>query len=292
MNQNIYEEIHFNDDLEFPFKVYHSDESTFIHKLPTHFHKEMEIIYFKKGGVFYELENIPYKINDEAIVIFPPNSYHKGTVFDYESHNSDIYIFNLEILGTGENVLSLNKYLNPILNNEVSYPAVIYKDNVDFDILASSLMSLNRIFDEKKKFFELDIRNELLKFFIFLYKSELLKNRSSSKEEKMASLIFSYIHKNYKNEISREELTRMLKISESHFTRIFKKISGKTFTEYLNFYRIIKSKYYLIYTKKTITEIAYDCGFQDLSYYNKVFNKFEKSSPKNYRKNLILGQKQ
>jgi len=82
-------------------------------------------------------------------------------------------------------------------------------------------------------------------------------------------------------------LIKILNISDSHFTRLFKEISGKTFTEYLNHYRITKSKYYLIYTKNSITDIAFECGFQDLSYYNKVFNKFENCSPSSYRKSFV-----
>ena len=51
-------------------------------------------------------------------------------------------------------------------------------------------------------------------------------------------------------------------------------------------YRIIKSAYLLIYTKKSITDIAYETGFQDLSYYIKIFNKQMGVSPNNYRKNI------
>jgi len=134
MQNRIYKEVHFNDELTFPFKVNYSDQTTFIHKLPYHFHKEMEIIYFQEGGVFYELENIPYKVSEESIVIFPSNTHHKGTVFDYKNHKSYIYIFDLSILGIND-IISLNKYLNPILNNELCYPVVINKGSNNFDDL-------------------------------------------------------------------------------------------------------------------------------------------------------------
>lgn len=285
MQNKIYKEIHFNDELIFPFKVNYSDQTTFIHKLPNHFHKEMEILYFQEGGVFYELENIPCKISEESIIIFPSNSIHKGTVFDYKNHKSYIYIFDLSILGMNH-VTSLSRYLNPIINNELSYPFIINNSSNCFIHLKNSLLKLYDIFSQKNNFYELDIQMELLNFFSLIYKADLISNQNLTVEKRKASIIYSYIHNNYKNNIGREDLIKILGISDSHFTRLFKEISGKTFTEYLNYYRIMKSKYYLIYTKKSITDIAFDCGFQDLSYYIKVFNKFESCSPSNYRKSF------
>lgn len=286
MRNKIYKEVHFNDDLIFPFKVNYSDQTTFIHKLPNHFHKEMEIIYFQEGGVFYELENIPYKVSEEAIIIFPSNSIHKGTVFDYKIHKSYIYIFDLSILGMND-IISLNRYLSPILNNEINYPIVIHKNYDYFVNLKSSLIKIYDIFSRKESFYELDIKIELLNFFSIVYKSNLINSQKLSLDKRKASTIFSYIHNNYKSNIKRDDLIKILNISDSHFTRLFKEISEKTFTEYLNHYRITKSKYYLIYTKNSITDIAFECGFQDLSYYNKVFNKFENCSPSSYRKSFV-----
>lgn len=292
MEKKIYKEIHFTDKNIFPLNAWYSDTSGFVHKVPYHYHDEMEIIYFKEGGVIYEIDGIPYKVDDESILIFPSGSSHSGTVFNYEHHKSFIFVFDLSIIDNSVHDFCSGKYITPIINGEVHFPFAIKKNLPCFQDLKKNLLNIYK-FNSKKYFtYELDIKIEFIKFFSVLYKNQLICTKKFDKKalEKKERIkkTFLFIHENYKKDICRQDVINILDIGEAQFTRFFKEVSGSTFTEYLNSYRVIKSAYYLIYSNKSITDIAYESGFQDLSYYIKIFNKQMEVSPNKYRKYFKL----
>ena len=73
-------------------------------------------------------------------------------------------------------------------------------------------------------------------------------------------------------------------VRKSYFCRLFKAVTDKTPMEYLNSYRIEKAAAKLLSTDESVTDIAYSCGFNDLSYFIKVFRDFKGISPKQFRK--------
>lgn len=290
MNLNIYKEIHFIDETIFPLNAWYSDMGSLINKIYSHFHDEMEIIYFKEGGVIYEIDEIPHKVDEESILFFPSGVHHRATVFNFEKHTNYIFVFNLSIINSSVYDFCSNKYISPIINNEVNFPFSITSNNSYFEELKNSLLKIYDLNFKKEFAYELEIKSEFFKFFTILYKNNViytkeLDKKSIEKKERLKK-VFSFIHDNYFKDISRKDIIETLDIGEAQFTRFFKEVSGATFTEYLNSYRIIKSAYLLIYTKKSITDIAYETGFQDLSYYIKIFNKQMGVSPNNYRKNI------
>ena len=74
------------------------------------------------------------------------------------------------------------------------------------------------------------------------------------------------------------EIGELLNLNESYFCRLFKKATGSTFTEYLNFVRICKAEH-MIKNGASISESAYGVGFSSLSYFNRVFVRFFGENP-------------
>ena len=72
-------------------------------------------------------------------------------------------------------------------------------------------------------------------------------------------------------------------LSISQFSRVFKKETGKTFKEYILVKKIEKAKYFLEITNKSLSEISNEIGIEDSSYFTKVFKKYERVCPKEYR---------
>lgn len=72
-------------------------------------------------------------------------------------------------------------------------------------------------------------------------------------------------------------------MSESAFSRFFKRETGTGFTEYVRNLRLEQAKEQLLSTNKTVTEIAYDCGYSNLSVFNKNFRQAFSLSPKQFR---------
>ena len=73
-------------------------------------------------------------------------------------------------------------------------------------------------------------------------------------------------------------------MSYHHFCRIFKKVTGKTFIQYLNFVRLREAEKLLIMSDKSVSEIAVSVGFQNTSYFSHIFKKEKSVCPMTYRK--------
>ena len=93
-----------------------------------------------------------------------------------------------------------------------------------------------------------------------------------------------YIHNNYDEEIDRENLCSKFNINKSYFCNVFKKETGLTFTNFLNTFRVEKSKEMLKHTQYSLLDIALATGFKNQSYYSTTFKKITGISPIDYRK--------
>lgn len=95
-----------------------------------------------------------------------------------------------------------------------------------------------------------------------------------------------FIEDNYSEEISLEQVARVVNTSTFYFCKIFKKATGLTFTEYLTTIRIERAKEMLLSPHIRISEAAFAVGFQSLSQFNRAFKKIIGSSPTEYRQKL------
>lgn len=89
----------------------------------------------------------------------------------------------------------------------------------------------------------------------------------------------------YREAISLEDTARFLKISKSYLCHLFKKETGKTFSQFLNELRIEKSKKMLLEENLPVLDIALAVGFNNQTYYNLVFKKVMRRTPLEFRKN-------
>lgn len=105
----------------------------------------------------------------------------------------------------------------------------------------------------------------------------------SLKESTRVNVINSYIKDNYQNEPSLTELAQKLSLSKEAFCRFFKKTFDKTYSNYVNEYKITIASKMLIETDLSISEIGYQSGFNNLSFFHRQFNKYKQMSPKAYR---------
>lgn len=97
-----------------------------------------------------------------------------------------------------------------------------------------------------------------------------------------------YLNEYYMQPIMFKELADMFAISGGQLTRLFKKREGKSLQEYLTMKRLQAAQYQLINTNATMREIACGCGFVDENTLFRMFKKYYKVSPGDYRKKLVV----
>lgn len=99
-----------------------------------------------------------------------------------------------------------------------------------------------------------------------------------------------FISANSGEDLSLSTVAKAVHMSTFYFCKQFKKATGLSFTSYLGRVRIEKAKQMLLNPHARISEVAFECGFQSLTHFNRVFRKLVGESPSNYRATLPLAQ--
>lgn len=133
----------------------------------------------------------------------------------------------------------------------------------------------------------LTIRADLVRLLVY-FRRLLEKGREHTavpgtpKESVLCSL--RYIRNHFTEQISLDQMARMVMLSPSYYSHLFKLATKKTFVEYINLLRIQKAMDLLRDTDGLIVDICYECGFQSVNHFNRMFKSLVGTSPREYRK--------
>ena len=100
------------------------------------------------------------------------------------------------------------------------------------------------------------------------------------------NVVFNYVKDNFQEPIQLDTISNMVSMTTPSFCRYFKKITNKTFTNFVNDYRLVHASKLLSENTKSITEISYESGFNNFSHFNKSFKAFTGKSASQYRQEL------
>ncbi|WDF81165.1 AraC family transcriptional regulator [Mucilaginibacter sp. KACC 22773] len=100
--------------------------------------------------------------------------------------------------------------------------------------------------------------------------------------------VFEHMNSNYNRKVSLAEVARVVHMPEASFSRFIKKRTGKTFTDSLNEIRLGHATRMLIDSTTTVAEIAYECGFNNISNFNRIFKRKKQFTPNEFRSTYMV----
>ena len=100
------------------------------------------------------------------------------------------------------------------------------------------------------------------------------------------NLVFNYVKNHYFESIALEQVADLVSMTVPSFCRFFKKITNKTFTTFVNEYRLVHACKLLAEKPISITEICFESGFNNFSHFNKLFKEYTGKSASQYRNEL------
>ncbi|KAA1246112.1 AraC family transcriptional regulator [Aquimarina sp. RZ0] len=100
------------------------------------------------------------------------------------------------------------------------------------------------------------------------------------------NLVFNFVQKEFTRQITLDEIADKVSMSVPGFCRYFKKITGKTFIQFVNEYRLVHAAKLLHEKQTSITDICYESGFSNFSHFNKLFKQTTGKTPSTYRNEL------
>lgn len=246
-----------------------------------HYHPEIELVYAKSPqGIRHIGSHISYYNNSDLVLIgsnIPHLNFDYGVenkvetvvihlpsdFFDQQSkHNPEFSIFssllnkaNKGVAFSGETKSKVGKLLEG-LSNQNSYNRLI------------KLLELLGILARSEEY-------ELLN-------AKAIKTDKTLKAQQRIQKVFHWVEEHYSKEIKVEQVAKEVNLSPIAFSRWFKQETGETFINYVNDQRIYHSKNLLL-KGRNVSESCFSCGFNNLSYFNRVFKKRVGCSPKDYR---------
>lgn len=107
----------------------------------------------------------------------------------------------------------------------------------------------------------------------------------TSSDSRRVQKVEEFIDKNYNQDIRLQQLADMVGMTPTAFSRFFKLRTGKTISDYIIDIRLGVASRKLVDSTMSVAEICYDCGFNNVSNFNRIFKRKKGCSPKNFREN-------
>ena len=265
MNSLILQEVTQRGTSDFPVEYYSLTKKHPRYQMQTHWHKDIELIRVTKGRLECMIGDIPYTLMRGDSMYIPSGITHGATPYECE----------YECVVFSPSVLYSTQRIRQVIKSQIIYP-VKFSENAEIDTVCTALAS-------KGEGYEFDVVSSLCKTaHLALSKQSFSNVSSSSKAEKIKPALY-YIQKNFGEKISLSNLSAECGMSPNYFCKLFRDITGQTPVEYITTYRLEMASEMLLDGAK-VTDVAYDCGFSDLSYFIHIFKKNLGISPKQYAK--------
>ena len=280
-------------DEKFPIHISIADTNDYnIYFGVPHMHDDIEVIYVIDGSVEFYIEDKTVVVNAGQIIIINGLVVHSTYEARHKYTKMCMMQFNLNIIYS--HLIYINNLLvNFIHRSDFKYSVLTVDENEINKEIARIILSVHDEFSQKKVAYGLAILSLLYDFFRILFRENIIKDYLNLPDkfntDSLVKIVgaIKYIEKNYSQEIYITDVAEVLEFTQSHFCRLFKQATGKTFVQFLNYYRITMAKNLLLSSNKSITEIMIDCGFKSYSYFNRIFKSENGLSPTEYKKLLV-----
>jgi AraC-like DNA-binding protein/uncharacterized RmlC-like cupin family protein len=250
-----------------------------------HFHPEIELVYINYGQGKRHIGNHISYYHDGDLLLIGSNVPHYGFAGRLTKNESEIIVqFLPDFLGS-EFLSSIEmKEINLLIQKSVQGLSFSGTTKAKVGIKLIQLLNLKG-FDRLIKFLEILRTLALSKEVEILNAGGMFLEVYANEHDRM-TLIYDYVASNFTEIIELEKIASAVSMTVPSFCRYFKKVTNKTFTQYVNEYRIVHAQKLLSEQDMTIMEVSLSSGFNNISHFNKKFKLHTQKSPRDYRKEL------
>lgn len=273
----------------FPFNVFkNSSNSNSV--LYLHWHDHIEIIYMIEGQAVFDIGNQSVEAGPGDILFVNSGQLHSGYSVDDTSVKYYAVVFNQSLLGSNIPDPYHDKYISPFLEGKFQFPVKIENHYEGNELFKSHIERIIDEFNCKMPGYEIKIKAILYLMTVDIFRGYLLStigdNYDIAHEHNIENIkrLISYVQQAFPAKITIREAARYVNLSPYYFCKVFKKVTGKTFIEFLNLYKIKRAENLLRNTSLSITQIAEELGFCNINYFDRIFKQLKKYSPSRYRK--------
>lgn len=258
------------------------DYDAMVHK---HLHNEYEIYYLMDGEQYYFIDEQTYLVKRGCLVFLDSHQIHKT------SHVSDPYHDRILLEIRGEEFRPFMSTLGIDFDGFFKeHSGVLELSREEQQNVERILFSIMDELKERGEGCEAVVKMDIAKLIILAHR------KAHSSEDKVQPImvkttkhqkvheVVDYIAKNYESAQSLDDLAKQFFVSKCYLSRIFKEVTGFTVNEFINVQKVKAAQRLLTDTDDSITDIAHSLGYENVTYFEKVFKRYAEDSPLKYRK--------
>ena len=235
-----------------------------------HLHKEVELLYIIKGSANITINSQEYKINTGDFILVFPYRVHK--VEGVDSLHYLLCTFDVDILPFFSHLFTQFIIQGAPIRNVGEMPKEV-------------CVCMNEILSRKELQKESNITFGYLTIILeHLLSGFNLEKVTYTKEQDWIFRVIAYLNNNFRQSIRLDKMSEELHLNKYFISRNFKQNTGCSIEQYIHFLRLEHAKNLLIFTEDTITDIAFDSGFENISTFYRVFKNNGLGSPQKFRK--------
>ncbi|MGK0325618.1 MAG: AraC-like DNA-binding protein [Polaribacter sp.] len=254
-----------------------------------HFHPEIELVYVNKGKGKRHIGNHISYFNNSQLVLIGSNLPHVGYLDRLTTNGSETLIqFKPDFLGKDFFKIPEMNAIGALFERA--------KKGIRFntEIKQRTGAKIERLIELEgvhRITSFLEILNDLATTADYtLLNANGFAFEAMQQDSNKIEVVYKHINDHFKEHISLDEISDLVSMTVPAFCRYFKKSTGKTFTKLVNEYRVVHATKLLAESNMSITDVSFECGFNNFSHFNKLFKNFTGKSALKYRsemKNLI-----
>lgn len=266
-----------------PFSCYECVIPDYFNCVPMHWHSEFEINFILEGSAEFICGDEKFISNKGDIIITQPNVMHSIYAHDGMRQVYSTLVFSSTVFGNTDLDRYMAECITPLISGNIHIQTHITPQHHYYYTLRTSIENIFSCAKGNTPQLDMLMRSELIRLF-WLLETEAEVGLSPHSANEIIRPALDYIANNFDEVITIKQLADSVHLSESHFIRQFQKYVGFSPIKYLLHYRVTKACKALVDTQKNVSEIAFDCGFHNLSNFNRQFKEIVGCSPLQYRK--------
>ncbi len=250
-----------------------------------HYHPEMELVFVNGGSGKRQIGSHVSYYSDGDLVLIGSNLPHCGFTNEQTGNKNEIVI-QLPADFLGSDFLKVPELKNiQQLFNRAKAGIAFGKETIKRIAPIIDEMGNRSYFDRLLRMIR--ILNDLGQSDEYtILNAEGFALEMQVQDNDRINVVFNYVKDHFQEPIQLDTISSMVSMTTPSFCRYFKKITNKTFTNFVNDYRLVHASKLLSENTKSITEISYESGFNNFSHFNKSFKAFTGKSASQYRQEL------
>ncbi len=267
----------------FPFTIYPCTIPQDFPSVALHWHKNMELIYVKKGKGRIQMGSEHFTANTGDIFIIPPNTLHAMRYFAGHSMEYENFIFQTDILSSGPADTCTREYLIPLENGQLLHPVLIGPGHPKYPEISGCLQLAETLCEEKAIAYEIGVKASMLQLLLHLIRLQPTPPERESRDTLRLKQVLELVQDNFSGKLTVAQAAESCGFSTSHFMRWFRERTGTGFASYVNKCRLDAAAQMLRFTGEKILTIAGETGFDSLANFNRQFKARYGITPREYR---------